>query len=149
MLRSVYPKGERGLEELSGTADDRFRTMFFEEARELLLSLSERLNELERRQNDRAHCDETFREIHSLKGAASMVGLTAISEFARGIEVVVGRIRAGSLAVDGHVITTLLAARDYLATMVEAEAEGSPIRISEELAQQLETLARRESGGLT
>jgi Hpt domain len=78
MLRSVYPKGERGLEELSGTADDQFRTMFFEEARELLLSVSERLNELERRQNDRAHCDGTFREIHSLKGAASMVGLTAI-----------------------------------------------------------------------
>ena len=38
-----------------GSSDDRFREMFYEEARELLISLEEGLMELERRQGDRAH----------------------------------------------------------------------------------------------
>ena len=112
---------------LSGSADDRFREMFYEEARELLISLEEGLMDLERRQSDRAHLDKTFRAAHSLKGAAAMVGLASIAEFTHGIEAVLDRIRAGLLAVDSDIITTLLEARDHLAAMVEAEAARSPI----------------------
>ena len=113
--------------DLSGSGDDRFREMFYEEARELLISLEEGLMDLERRQSDRAHLDKTFRAAHSLKGAAAMVGLGAIAEFTHGIEAVLERIRAGRLAVDSDIITTLLEARDHLAAMVEAEAAESPI----------------------
>ena len=66
----------RGLR-LSMSSEDRFREMFYEEARELLISLEEGLMDLERRQSDRAHLDRTFRAAHSLKGAAAMVGLAA------------------------------------------------------------------------
>ena len=61
------------------SSDDKFREMFFEEARELLIGLEEGLMELERRQGDRANLDKTFRAAHSLKGAAAMVGLPARS----------------------------------------------------------------------
>ena len=81
--------------------------MFYEEARELLISLEEGLMDLERRQTDRAHLDRTFRAAHSLKGAAAMVGLGAIAEFTHGIEAVLERIRAGSLPVDSDIITLL------------------------------------------
>ena len=118
---------------MSDSADDRFREMFYEEARELLIGLEEGLMDLERRQSDRAHLDKTFRAAHSLKGAAAMVGLGAIAEFTHGIEAVLERIRAGSLAVDSDIITTLLEARDHLAAMVEAEAARSPIPPSGEL----------------
>ena len=107
--------------------------MFYEEARELLISLEEGLMDLERRQSDRAHLDKTFRAAHSLKGAAAMVGLGSIAEFTHGIEAVLERIRAGLLAVDSDIITTLLEARDHLAAMVEAEAARSPIPPSGEL----------------
>ena len=83
-----------GQGDLSSGADDRFREMFYEEARELLISLEEGLMDLERRQSDRAHLDKTFRAAHSLKGAAAMVGLGAIAEFTHGIEAVLERIRA-------------------------------------------------------
>src|SRR5262249_7725831 len=101
--------------------------MFYEEARELLISLEEGLMELERRQGDRAHLDKTFRAAHSLKGAAAMVGLAVVAQFTHGIEAVLDRIRSGTLGVDSDVITTLLEARDHLAAMVEAEAAKSPI----------------------
>jgi two-component system, chemotaxis family, sensor kinase CheA len=127
---------------LNGSSDDRFREMFFEEARELLIGLEEGLMDLERRQSDRAHLDRTFRAAHSLKGAAAMVGLGSISEFTHGIEAVLDRIRGGSLAVDSEIITTLLEARDHLAAMVEAEAAHSPIPPSSELSQRLTALWR-------
>ncbi|HEY2155749.1 MAG TPA: chemotaxis protein CheA [Isosphaeraceae bacterium] len=123
-------------------ADDKFLQMFFEEARELLLSLEEGLMDLERRQTDRAHLDRTFRAAHSIKGAAAMVGLGAVAEFTHGIEAVLDKIRAGSLAVDSDVITTLLDARDHLSAAVEAEASRAPIASPPELTRRLETLLR-------
>ncbi len=124
------------------SSDDRFREMFYEEARELLIGLEEGLMDLERRQSDRAHLDRTFRAAHSLKGAAAMVGLAAIAEFTHGIEAVLERIRGGTLAVDSDIITTLLEARDHLAMMIEAEAMKSPIPASGELLQRLGALLR-------
>jgi two-component system chemotaxis sensor kinase CheA len=114
--------------------------MFYEEARDLLLRLEEGLMDLERRQSDRAHLDKTFRAAHTLKGAASMVGLPSIAEFTHGIEAVLDRIRAGALSVDSDIITTLLEARDHLSAMVEAEAASSPIAPSSELTQRLTLL---------
>src|SRR6476660_5962402 len=140
------PQGPAGLEislrglRVSVSSDDRFREMFFEEARELLIGLEEGLMDLERRQSDRAHLDRTFRAAHSLKGAAAMVGLGAIAEFTHGIEAVLDRIRGGALAADSDIITTLLEARDHLAMMVEAEAVKSPIPPSAELTQRLSVL---------
>jgi two-component system chemotaxis sensor kinase CheA len=124
------------------SSDDRFREMFFEEARELLISLEEGLMDLERRQGDRAHLDKTFRAAHSLKGAAAMVGLDLIARFTNGIEAVLEKIRAGSLGVDSDIITTLLESRDHLAAMVEGEAAGSPLPGSGELSQRLADLLR-------
>jgi two-component system, chemotaxis family, sensor kinase CheA len=121
--------------------------MFYEEARELLISLEEGLMELERRQNDRAHLDKTFRAAHSLKGAGAMVGLAAISEFTHFIEAVLERIRTGALAVDSDIITTLLESRDHLAAMVEGEAAKSPVPASGELIQRLSALLRGPGRG--
>jgi two-component system, chemotaxis family, sensor kinase CheA len=123
-------------------ADDRFLQMFFEEARELLLSLEEGLMDLERRQSDRAHLDRTFRAAHSIKGAAAMVGLGAIAEFTHLIETVLDRIRASSLSIDSDVISTLLDGRDHLSTAVEAEANRSPIPAPSELVRRLSALLR-------
>jgi two-component system chemotaxis sensor kinase CheA len=122
--------------------DDRFRQMFFEEARELLISLEEGLVELERRQGDRAHLDRTFRAAHSIKGAAAMVGLPAIADFTHGIEAVLDRIRSKALGVDSDIITTLLEARDHLAAMVEGEAAKAPLPASSELNERLAALLR-------
>jgi two-component system chemotaxis sensor kinase CheA len=122
------------------SSDDRFREMFYEEARELLISLEEGLMDLERRRGDRAHLDRTFRAAHSLKGAAAMVGLEAIARFTNGIETVLDKIRGGALAIDSDIITTLLESRDHLAAMVEGEAAGSSVPGSGELAQRLSEL---------
>ena len=126
-------------------SDDTFRMMFYEEARELLIALEEGLVELERKKEDRAHLDRTFRAAHSIKGAAAMVGLPSIAEFTHGIEAVLDAIRSKTLPIDSDIITTLLEARDHLAAMVEADAAGAPIPPSTELSQRLLSLIRNVS----
>jgi two-component system, chemotaxis family, sensor kinase CheA len=121
--------------------DDRYRDMFFEEARELLISLKAGLMDLERLQADRAHLDKTFRAAHTLKGAAGMVGLSDIAEFTHWIESVLGRVRAGQLAVNTEIITTLLEARDHLATTVDADAAKLPFPPSNDLVLRLKSYA--------
>ena len=69
-------------------ANDRFLSMFFEEAGELLQAFESGLMDLEASQGDRAHLDRTFRAAHTRKGAAGMVGLGAIAEFTHGVETV-------------------------------------------------------------
>ncbi|MGZ3430797.1 MAG: Hpt domain-containing protein [Isosphaeraceae bacterium] len=121
--------------------------MFFEKAREHLISLEEGLMDLERRQGDRAHLDKTFRAAHTIKGAAAMVGLEPIARFTHGIEAVLEKIRTGSLAVDSDIITTLLESRDHLAAMVEGYAAGSPVPGSGDLSQRLSDLLRVTPAG--
>ena len=94
--------------------NDRFLSMFFEEARELLQALEAGLMDLEARQEDREHLDRTFRAAHTLKGAAGMVGLRPIAEFTHKVEAVLDDIRAGRLAVTPGAITILLRAKDHL-----------------------------------
>ncbi|HWE37371.1 MAG TPA: chemotaxis protein CheA [Isosphaeraceae bacterium] len=121
-------------------ANDRFLSMFFEEARELLQALEAGLMDLEARRDDRAHLDRTFRAAHTLKGAAGMVGLRAIAGFTHGVEAVLDRIRSGTLGVRSEIITALLAAKDYLAAAVEAEEAGRPIEPPTGLEGRLEAL---------
>ena len=56
----------------------RFRAMFAEEAEGRLATLSELLLELERNGDDQELLSSVFREAHTLKGAAAVVGLADV-----------------------------------------------------------------------
>ena len=106
-------------------ANDRFLSMFLEEARELLQALEAGLMDLEARREDRAHLDRTFRAAHTLKGAAGMVGLSDIAGFTHDVEAILDSIRAGRIVPTPAVISPLLEAKDYLSAAVEAKAQGA------------------------
>lgn len=125
-------------------ANDRFLSLFYEEARELLQALESGLMDLEARQGDRAHLDRTFRAAHTLKGAAGMVGLATIAEFTHGVEAVLDRIRDGRLGVGPGVISTLLAGKDHMVRAIEAGEEGRPIAVPPGLDERLAAFARGE-----
>jgi two-component system chemotaxis sensor kinase CheA len=127
--------------------DDRFRSLFFEEAREQLQALEAGLMDLEARREDRAHLDRTFRAAHTIKGAAGMVGLAALARFTHAIEAVLDRIRSGSLVPVPEVITILLAAKDHLAAAVEAEGHGQTLDPPGNLVGRLEALASGQAPG--
>jgi HPt (histidine-containing phosphotransfer) domain-containing protein len=73
----------------------RFRAMFAEEAEGRLATLSELLLELERNGDDRELLSSVFREAHTLKGAAAVVGLADVLRVAHAMEEVLEGLRTG------------------------------------------------------
>ena len=117
--------------------NDRFLSLFFEEARELLQALEAGLMDLELRQGDREHLDRTFRAAHTLKGAAGMVGLRPIAEFTHKVEAVLDDIRSGRMAVTRGAITILLRAKDHLGAALDEAVGGRTTEAPADLEEAL------------
>jgi Chemotaxis protein histidine kinase and related kinases len=77
--------------------DDRARDEFTSEAEELLDTLSRDLVEFEAQgKNVRPEViNKIFREVHSLKGLAGMLGFSEISELSHSLEDMLDRLRMG------------------------------------------------------
>ena len=67
-------------------ADNELREIFVEEAREVLDSIFENLNELRTHRDDKATLTTVRRAFHTLKGSSRMVGFKHIGEGAWGVE---------------------------------------------------------------
>jgi two-component system chemotaxis sensor kinase CheA len=97
--------------------DDEIRALFEVEALERLTRLAELLLRLEVDQDDAELVAQLFREAHTLKGSADMVGLGAIAAEADVLETVLVELRGGARAVDRAVIDELLAGLDRLSAL--------------------------------
>ena len=79
--------------------DDRAREEFTSEAEELLDTLSRDLSDFESQgQNVRPELvNKIFREVHSLKGLAGMLGFGDISELSHSLEDMLDKLRMGKI----------------------------------------------------
>jgi len=102
----------------------RFRVMFAEEAEGRLATLSELLLELERNGGDQELLASVFREAHTLKGAAAVVGLADVLRVAHAMEEVLEGLRRGDAATPATV-DALLGAVDGMREMVPAVLAGA------------------------
>ena len=102
--------------------DDRAREEFTSEAEELLDTLSRDLVEFESQgKNVRPEViNKIFREVHSLKGLAGMLGFTEISELSHSLEDMLDRLRMGKVEIDRGLIDLLYDAVDSLNRLVIA-----------------------------
>jgi two-component system, chemotaxis family, sensor kinase CheA len=101
----------------------RFRLMFAEEAEGRLATLSELLLELERNGHDQELLSSVFREAHTLKGAAAVVGLAEVLRVAHAMEEVLEGLRGGGAATPA-LVDALLGAVDGIRGMVPAVLAG-------------------------
>jgi two-component system chemotaxis sensor kinase CheA len=100
--------------------DDRAREEFTSEAEELLDTLSRDLVELES-QGGTVRPDlvnKIFREVHSLKGLAGMLGFGEISELSHNLEDMLDRLRMGKIAITKDLIDLLYDSVDGLNRLV-------------------------------
>jgi two-component system chemotaxis sensor kinase CheA len=114
--------------------DDRSRDEFTGEAEELLEALSRDLAEFE------AHgtavrpelINKIFRDVHSLKGLAAMLGFVEISELAHTLEDMLDRLRMGRVTISKALIDLLYDSIDGLQRLVaggSADVAGLTERI--------------------
>ena len=100
--------------------EDRARDDFTGEAEELLDTLSRDLAEFEAQgTNVRPELiNKIFRDVHSLKGLAGMLGLTEISELAHTLEDMLDRLRMGRVAISKQLSDLLYDSVDALNRLV-------------------------------
>ncbi len=100
--------------------DDRARHEFTSEAEELLDTLSRDLVELES-QGAAVRpevINKIFREVHSLKGLAGMLGFGEISELSHNLEDMLDKLRMGKIAINKDLVDLLYDAVDSLNRLV-------------------------------
>src|SRR5438045_3223204 len=105
-----------------GKEDDRARDEFTGEAEELLDTLSRDLVDFESQGKDVRPelVNKIFREIHSLKGLAGMLGFGEISELSHNLEDMLDKLRMGKIAITRDLIDLLYDAVDSLNRLVIA-----------------------------
>src|SRR6058998_3931983 len=102
--------------------DDRARDEFTSEAEELLDTLSRDLVEFESQGRDVRPevINKIFREVHSLKGLAGMLGFGEISELAHSLEDMLDKLRMGKIEITKDLIDLLYDSVDSLNRLVIA-----------------------------
>ena len=102
--------------------DDRAREEFTSEAEELLDTLSRDLVEIESQgKNVRPELvNKIFREVHSLKGLAGMLGFVEISDLSHNLEDMLDRLRMGKIEIARDLIDLLYDSVDGLNRLVIA-----------------------------
>ncbi len=106
--------------------DVELRGLFKIESAEHLQKLDAGLLQLEKMPGNQALLQEVFREAHSLKGSARMLGLIDIQTLASSVEDMLGNARSGKVVITADVVKPQLATLDRIRQMV-AEAVGDPV----------------------
>jgi chemotaxis protein histidine kinase CheA/ActR/RegA family two-component response regulator len=94
--------------------------IFRDEAQEHLQTITEGIRQLEAAPGDTAVLQSIRRAMHTLKGAAGMMGFAAIQRLAHASEDLLDRLVAGTIAFSALVLSLLLETSDELDQMVSS-----------------------------
>jgi two-component system, chemotaxis family, sensor kinase CheA len=107
-----------------GAADEELTQLFAQEASTRIARLSEQLLQLEQTPNDPELVASLFREAHTIKGSAFVVGFNDVGRVAHALEDVLERLRSGDRIAGSDLIDGLLKATDELGDMIQAAVRG-------------------------
>lgn len=93
--------------------------IFREETEEIIQKLNNNLLQLENTPNDKDKLVYMFRDAHSLKGAARMIGFNNIQRLAHKIEDLLGLAKENKLVINREISDVLYKATDLLSFLIE------------------------------
>lgn len=99
---------------------DAFRDLFFEEAEDLLATLSDELARLKAGERDNEIVHSIFRAVHSIKGGAGAFALDRLVGFAHRYETVLDAVRSDRLSLTPDLFRVVERSADHLSVLVEA-----------------------------
>ncbi|MEJ8561280.1 chemotaxis protein CheA [Yoonia sp. GPGPB17] len=99
---------------------------FFEECEDLLVALSDGLEDMREGRADSETVNAVFRAVHSIKGAAGAFSLDDLVGFAHTFETVLDDVRSDKLETDDELLRVLQRAGDILANLVDAARDSNP-----------------------
>jgi two-component system chemotaxis sensor kinase CheA len=105
------------------------QVLFAQEADQRLGRLGQLVLDLEQAPID-ASADviaEIFREVHTLKGSAAVVGFDDVSHHAHAVEERLGELRSGAVTLTPSIVDALLAAVDGLTVLIRSHLAGDAV----------------------
>jgi two-component system chemotaxis sensor kinase CheA len=97
---------------------------FLQEAEDLLERVEAAMLSLDADPDDAGLIDQLFRGLHTLKGAAGMVGFSHVASFTHHLETALDQVRSGEVALAPEMVGVLLAGKDYIQEVIAAETRG-------------------------
>jgi len=107
-----------------GELEDEFRPLFVEEAKGHLERIASGLLTLESAPDDQAAIDGIFREAHTMKGAAGMVGMMRVSRLAHRLEDLLVELRAGTRRSSPELTDAMLLVLDGIGRLIASPSSG-------------------------
>ncbi len=114
---------------MSMIEDPELRELFKVESEEHLQLLDSGLLHLEKNPDDSDRLHEVFREAHSLKGAARMLGVNDVETIAHLIEDILGSADKKQINLTPEKIETIYAGLDAIRKFVHEAVSGEPARL--------------------
>ena len=96
----------------------KYHDLFIEETKEQLQNLNQTLLTLEAVGEDSESLNEAFRLMHTVKGAAKILGIDTIGELAHVTEDILDKIKSKKIPLNQDMIDLLFESTDYLTKMV-------------------------------
>jgi two-component system chemotaxis sensor kinase CheA len=97
---------------------------FFDETRERIDRVEERLLALEQNPTSRDDLDALFRDVHTLKGGAALAGVSPLNRLAHRAEDLLGELRSSGRAFTPELNDLLLAVADRFRAMLKRLTDG-------------------------
>ncbi len=107
-----------------GELEDEFRPLFVEEAKGHLERIASGLLALESAPDDQVAIDGIFREAHTMKGAAGMVGMMRVSRLAHRLEDLLVELRAGTRRSSPELTDAMLLVLDGMGRLIASPSSG-------------------------
>lgn len=104
--------------------DKELRDLFKIESEEHIGKLEDGFLRLEKEPKNQPLLEEVFREAHSLKGAARMLGLTGIQDISHSIEDILGNATKGKTVLKSETIDRLYKGLDAIKNLVQEALTG-------------------------
>lgn len=114
--------------------------IYLEEAREILDTSEQILQQWLADQHDKRLLEELQREIHTLKGGARMAGISAMGDLSHALETMVTAVVDGQLAVSAPLAAAMQQTQDRLLQMLDYATTGRPLAPAQDLIELIEAL---------
>jgi len=125
------------LESVVPDATDEFMAIFLDEAEEILENTQSLVERWKTSPHNMQLLKELQRELHTLKGGARMVGITAMGDLGHSLESVLTKIVEGGAQSNAKLQEVVQNSIDELAAMLEAVRSGVPLEVPKELIDQI------------
>ncbi len=125
---------------------DEILNIFQQESGEILQSMDKNLLLLEKKPKNTDIAMQLFRDAHSLKGSARMLGFNGIQNIAHKIEDILGLVKEEKLTPDSYITDTISSALSFISGLIEKTIEQRSEYITDEVKIYIDKLERIAEG---